>query len=342
MLIRFFRRNIGIIIAFIGFILLVILTFGDISEINSIEYWQNVWHNLTAIGIMSFSLTLIQVVIKQGIAEQALQKGLNTERAAKAYEEHRKLIDSAQEKMMYLPYFLQIYNNRHTLLRKQDFLTSNGFSSEKFLYLSKNKKLIRKYKKIRTLVTNGDIKWATTEIVYTKQGRIETLKEYKTKRLIKGLISSIIVIVATVFITDGLFFTASDVPMWQKFVKLLSYVLTIAVSSMLTISREYEKGAFGIPNELEEINEIWKEFKSWPVPESVIKEVEDINTLEVDNGQKEVDDDRRIVQEKQEKVEDIEKGCSDSLLVNDCVDTNILNTNVQKLDGECDGNNSSP
>lgn len=332
-MIRFFRKNIGIIVAFIGFVLLVILTFGNISEINSAEYWYNVRENLTAIGIMSFSLTMIQVVIKQGIAEQALQKGLNTERAAKAYEEHRQLIESVQDKMIYLPYFLQIYNNRHTIIRKQDFLVSNGYSSEKSLYLSHRKRLINKYKKIRTFITSCDIKWATTEIVYTKHGRIETLKEYKTKRLIKGLITSIIVIVATVFITDGLFFTPSDTPIWEKFVKLLTYIFTIGISSLLTISREYEKGAFGIPNELEEINEIWQEFKTWNVPEQIVKEVEEINILEVDNEQKR-NDNRRVVQEKQKESKDIKDDGPYSLLASDSTDDYIRYIDVSELDRE--------
>lgn len=333
MLIRFFRRNIGIIVAFIGFILLVILTFGDISEISSKAYWENVLMNITAIGIMSLSLTMIQTVIKQGIAEQALQKGLNTERAAKAYEEHRHLIDSVQDRLVYLPYFLQIYNNRHTSLRKRDFLVTNGFSSEKSLYLSKNKRLIRKYRKIRTSITSGDIKWTTTEIVYTKQGRIETLKEYKTKRLIKGIITSLIVIVATVFISDGLFFTPTDTPIWQKFVKLLSYVLTIGISSILTISKEYEKGAFGIPNELGEINEIWREFKSWSIPEQIIKEVEEMNIIEVDNEQKRTND-RRVIQKEQEKGKKTEAVSSDILLGSDSINDNLHNHDVSELDRE--------
>ena len=79
------RRNIGTIVAVLGFILLCIVTFGDLAELSTKEYWHNVGSNLTAISFVSLGLTLIQVAIKQGLAEQALQRGLNTENTMRKY-----------------------------------------------------------------------------------------------------------------------------------------------------------------------------------------------------------------------------------------------------------------
>ena len=277
MFIKVLRRNVGTIIAAFGFILLTILTFGDIGDILSKEYWENVKNNLTSIGYMTVALTALQVVIKQGISEQALQKGMNTEKTSAKYEEHRALIASVQDKMIYIPYFLQIYNDRHTALRKRDFLLNNNFASERMLYASKKKKLIKLYNNIHTHMTVSGIKWATTEITYTKEGRIETLQEHRTKRAVRGIVTALIMMIAVVFITDGLFFRASGQPLWQKFVKLLSYVVSIIIGSIMPILREYEKGAFGIPNELDELNEIWREFKAWEVPSWVINEIAEID-----------------------------------------------------------------
>ena len=109
MFIKILRNNIGTIIAACGFVLLTILTFGDLGNIMTDQYWQNVKENLTSIGLVSISLTLIQVAIKQGLAEQALQKGLNTDKASIAYIEHRDLIKDCTDKMVFLPYFLQSY-----------------------------------------------------------------------------------------------------------------------------------------------------------------------------------------------------------------------------------------
>ena len=77
MFIKTIRKNMGVIVAALGFFLLCIITFGDLGDFMTEEYWRNVRDNLMAIGYMSIALTLIQTVIRQGIAEQALQKGLN-------------------------------------------------------------------------------------------------------------------------------------------------------------------------------------------------------------------------------------------------------------------------
>ena len=69
----------------------------------------------------------------------------------------------------------------------------------------------------------------------------------------------------------GLFFEDSGVAMSEKTIKLLSYVVVITMTSVLAVIKEYEKGAFGVPNELEEINQIWKEFEKWAVPQWVKK-----------------------------------------------------------------------
>ena len=169
------RKNIGTIIAILGFALLCIVTFGDLGEILAEEYWLNVRNNLTSIGFMTIGLTLIQVSIKQGLAEQALQRGLNTERTTEKYEEHKIIIKANNDKLIYLPYFLQIYNKRHTKLKKQEFLINNNFTAESLLYASGKKNLIRKYERIRVNVTAGSIKWSTVDIVYNKEGRIITL-----------------------------------------------------------------------------------------------------------------------------------------------------------------------
>lgn len=271
------RKNIGVIITAIGFLLLCIITFGDLGEVVTVEYWCNVKNNLTSISFMTIGLTLIQMSIKQGLAEQALQRGLNSEKTTEVYEAHKNIIKICTDKIIYLPYFLQIYNKRHTSLRRREFLINNGFASEKTLFASTDKKLIKKYKRITVNVTASSIKWSTVEIVYNKEGRIVTLNEYRAQRIFASIISSFASMIGVTFLTGGLFFAPSGEPLWQKFIKLLTYVTAIAIGAVFTVVKEYEKGAFGVPNELEEINQIWHEFKAWDVPEWVTKEVEKLN-----------------------------------------------------------------
>nr|DAO43947.1 MAG TPA: hypothetical protein [Caudoviricetes sp.] len=333
-LMNILRKNIGTIIASFGLVLLAILTFGDLGEIMTEQYWQNVKDNLTSISFMSIALTMIQVSIKQGVSEQALQRGLNTENTAKKYQEHRDLVKSANDRIMYMPYFLQTYNRRHTALKKQEFLVNNNFHSEKALYQSENRRLIRKYEKIRVFLTVNRIKWATTEVIYNKKGQILTLAEHRAKRTMNGIVKALFFMIGITFLTRGLFFTPSGEPLWQKFVKLLSYIIVMAMTSVLAIIKEYEKGAFGVPNELDEINEIWREFKNWETPEWVVKEVEEFNSS------KEVEDEREEsktasdggtdVQSKQEKVKDIPKAEPDNVLVFHGPDDNLCHTNEQK------------
>ena len=269
------RKNIGIIISSIGLVLLIILTFGDMGELFTEQYWENVGGNLSSIGALSIGLVLIQTTIKQGVSEQALSTGLNTETTKEKYKQHKTIRLECVEKEIYLPYFLTYRNNRETKRRKREFLVDNNFTNEKMLRLSGNKKLIKKYEKIQTNITADSIKWSTTEIVYNKNGQIEKLEVYRRKRALKAVFVGIIWMFATTLITGGLFLDVTHIPLWQKFVKLFTYLITIVMSVIFDIGKNYEKGAFGVPNELEEINGIWKEFSLWIVPEWVMKEVEE-------------------------------------------------------------------
>lgn len=271
------RKNIGTIIAGFGFLLLCIITFGDLAEIITEEYWKNVLGNLTSIGMITVALTMIQVSIKQGVAEQALQRGLNTPAATAKWEEHKTCIKENTSRLIYMPYFLQIHNERQTILQKREFLINNNFTSEKALLLSKRKRLIRKYNSIRIYLTVSRIKWATTDIVYNKHGQIITLQEYRTKRLFRGILLGLIFMVGMTLLTTGLFLSKSEVEVWKKFIKLGTYVLTISLSVIYSVIKNYEKGAFGVPNELDELNCIWNEFKMWQTPDWVLAEVENLN-----------------------------------------------------------------
>ena len=227
-------------------------------------------------------MTLIQTSIKQGLAEQALQRGLNSERTTQKYEEHRQVIKANNDKMVYLPYFLQIYNRRHTKLRKREFLVNNNFSSEVSLYNSGRQNLIRKYEQILVHVTASSIKWSSIEISYNKAGRIITLDEYRIRRIKNSVIMSLAGMIGVTFLAGGLFFSPGTEPIWQKFIKLFTYVITITIGSIFTVVKEYEKGAFGVPNELDEINQIWHEFAQWEIPEWVSKEVEELNNEDIE------------------------------------------------------------
>lgn len=335
------RRNIGTIIAFFGFILLCILTFGNLGEILAEEYWQSVLENLTSIGFVSIGLTCIQSVIRQGIAEQALQRGLNTENTTKKYLEHRTVIKNNAEKMIYLPYFLQVYNKKHTKLRKQDFLINNNFSSEASLYASGSKKLKKEYDRISVHITGSSIKWSTVDIVYDKNGRIITLDEHRKRRLIRSTLISFIGMIGVTFLTGGLFFSPSTEPLWQKFVKLFTYIIAIAVSAVFVVIKEYEKGAFGVPNDLDEINQIWSEFEKWEIPDWVIKDIESLGkeTIKsedvIEDEEKDKDEESAIdgaanLQEEQEKIESVcDNGTDFMVLVPRNYDT-VPISNVEK------------
>lgn len=297
-MINILRKNIGTVVAIFGFFILCIITFGDIGTIATDAYWKNVYENLMSISFMSIGLSLVQLVVKQGISEQALQKGINTEITRAKYEEHKQKILSCNDRMIYLPYFLQVYNARNTKILRQDFLVNNSFSTEQALYQSARKTLIKKYEKIKVNMMPSKIKWSTTEIVYNKQGHIQTLKEYRTKRLILAFVKSVVFMLGMTLFAQGLFFETSGEPIWQKFVKLGGYVFVIIISSIFDVTKEYEKGAFGIPNELDEVNEIWNEFYHWKIPDDIKKEVED-------EQKSERNDSRTDIQEQQEKIENI-------------------------------------
>jgi len=305
MIIKKLRKNIGTVIAALGFLLLCIATFGNLGEFMTDVYWENVKNNITSIGFLTIALTLIQVSIKQGLAEQALQSGLNTENTTEKYKIHKELMAKNTERMIYLPYFLQIYNKRNTALKKREFLIDNNFSSERMLLNSGKKSLIRKYNSIKVHITPSRIKWATTDIKYNKHGQIITLQEHRVKRIGFAVCRSILFMLGMTLLTRGLFFDASTEPMWQKLIKLVTYILSICVSSIFSVIKEYEKGAFGVPNDLDEINEIWTEFTNWEIPDWVLEEIKKLN------NEKEVNDEtdtktaingRTDIQEKQEKV----------------------------------------
>lgn len=291
------RKNIGAILAGLGFFLLCIITFGNIGEILSYAYWQNVYANLTSIGFMTLSLVMIQMSIKQGLGEQALQKGLNTDNTSIKYTEHRDLIQECSGRMIYMPYFLQKYNDRNTALKKREFLINNNFKSEAELMKNGSKHMIANYNKIRIYITLNRIKWATTDVQYNKNGQIITLAEHRSRRLLKGTITSLLFMVGATLLARGLFFDKSDVSFGEKIVKLITYLLTIAMGSLPIIIKEYEKGAFGVPNELEELNNIWIEFKAWQIPNWIIKEVEEGN-----NEEPERSDGRTNLQDEQETL----------------------------------------
>ena len=300
-MIQFLRRNVGTIIASIGFLLLTILTFGNIMEIMTDEYWQNVKANLTAIGFTTISLTMIQVTIKQGLGEQALQRGLNAPQAEAAYTSHRDLVHSCIEKTRYLPYFLLAYNKRETLLAQRNFLCANGYTCEEALLTSTDKNMIRTYKKIRIQIRAKDIHWSASEIKYDKLGRIETLAEHRIKRASIGAVSALVSMIALTFLTRGIFFESSGTSLGEKFLRLGMYVLSIALTSILPVLREYEKGAFGVPAELEDINKIWLEFKEWPVPTWVVEEVENMIQKGDTHETEESTNCRRDLQEEQKE-----------------------------------------
>lgn len=270
----FLRKYVGAIISGLGVILLAILTYGDLGELFTEQYWQNVGGNLSSIGALSIGLVMIQVSIKQGLSEQALSAGLNTKTTSDKFKEHKDLLTLNRERNVFLPYFLSMRNARETKIRKREFLIDNDFTSERMLMISRNKRLIKKYKNIKINVTADSIKWSTTDIVYQKNGRIEKLDTYRKRRALKGIITGIIFMFATTLITGGMFLDPAEIPFWQKTIKLITYIFVIAITALIDVGKNYEKGAFGVPNELDEINNIWREFEMWEIPDWVINEVE--------------------------------------------------------------------
>ncbi len=245
---KWLRKNIGLIVSIIGVVLLVILTFGDMGELFTDKYWENVGGNLSSISALTIGLVMIQTTIKQGVSEQALSAGLNKQETKDKYDEHKKVRKECREKEIYLPYFLDLRNRRETKRKKREFLIDNNFTSEKKLFASENKRLINKYNQIQINITADSIKWSTTEIVFKKNGQIEKLDAHRKKRAVKGFLTGIAWMLGATLITGGLFLDTADIPFVQKVIKLFSYFLTIAFSVVFDICREYEKGAFGVPN----------------------------------------------------------------------------------------------
>lgn len=269
------KKNIGAIAAVIGFVILTIMIFGDVTKIMTEEYWQNVLENIYGISAISIGLVLVQYTIKQGISEQALSIGLNTEKTKSKYDEHNILVKKNTSRNIYLPYFLDEYNRRETKRRRQEFLVNNNYSTETKLLLSKNKKLIKAYRKIHTCISAASIKWSSTEIVYKKDGKIEQLHEYRARRARTGIIKAVFLFVGTSLITTGIIAENLQTSIMDKFIQLAVYVLVIAASVIFEVGKNYEKGKFGVPNELDAVNGIWREFESWTVPQWVRDEIEE-------------------------------------------------------------------
>ena len=59
---------------------------------------------------------------------------------------------------------------------------------------------------------------------------------------------------ATTLITGGMFLDPAEIPFWQKTIKLITYIFAIAISIIPEINKNYEKGAFIVPDELEIID----------------------------------------------------------------------------------------
>ena len=328
------RKNIGFIITFIGFTLLCIITFGDLGEIVTDDYWRNVGDNLTSISFITIGLTLIQFSIRQGLAEQALQRGLNTEKTTEKYEAHKSIILECNDKIIYLPYFLQIYNKRHTSLRKQEYLINNNYCSEDSLLKSGNRRAIETYQKINVNITAASIKWSTVEVIYDKNGRIITLDEYRKRRIRHSIIASFASMIGVTFLAGGLFFSPSTEPFWQKLVKLFTYIMAIAMGSIFTVVKEYEKGAFGVPNELDEINQIWQQFKDWTIPEWVLTAVnKTYENSEVDNESETRIDGRADLSTEQEESKMLQDICTDSVVSVSDTGGDISSVDVEKFCG---------
>lgn len=333
MVIRWIRKYTGVIVSVVGFILLIILTFGDLGELFTEEYWRNVGGNITSIGALTVGLMFVQISIKQGVSEQALSNGLNTENTKNKYIEHKNIVKRCRPNHIYLPYFLGIRNKRETSRRRKEFLVDNGFLSEEALFASRKKKLIKAYKAIQTNITVDSIKWSTTEISYSKNGRIEKLDKYRQKRLVKAIVMGFAFMLGTTLITGGLFMDMNEIPVWQKLVKLATYLISISISVIFDIGKNYEKGAIGVPNELEEVNSIWEEFEKWDIPEWVIEEVKETDLSKVKEikeiikkekgdekillGYEKETDTRAVIQEESEEVQNVQVVSTDSILVND-------------------------
>ena len=148
------RKNIGLIVSVIGIVLLVILTFGNMGELFTEQYWENVGGNLSSISALTLGLVMIQTTIKQGVSEQALSTGLNRTDTLVKYQEHKNIRKVCRDREIYLPYFLDIRNQRETKRKKREFLIDNNFTTEKALFESKNKKLIRYINHLRNIKIN--------------------------------------------------------------------------------------------------------------------------------------------------------------------------------------------
>jgi hypothetical protein len=311
------RKNIGSIVSLLGFLAFSILIYGGLSDIDGAHYWVNVYNNLTQIGLNSIAATLLQVLIKQGLAEQALQKGINTEDTILKYEEHRDIRQRLFAKEKYLPYFLIEKNERETKHAKQEFIVNKGFKNEKHFYETASPRVIKKYDKIMIKWRASSIKWTSAKIEYDKFGRIITLPEHRQHRALKGVIYSAFFMILLTFLARDLFVSFDWSKFWVKTILLFGYAIVMAATVTFDLISEYEYGKFAVAVSLEEINKIWLEFERWEVPEQVLDEV---HGKQIKGGEenareeaKAVTDGGADIQEQPEESEVVENAVPDNL-----------------------------
>ena len=84
----------------------------------------------------------------------------------------------------------------------------------------------------------------------------------------------------------------------------------IAFTVIFDIGKNYEKGAFGVPNELDEINGIWREFDEWKIPQWVVEEVEKNSIIDAElNGNFEEQEEvkQEVVEETEAAIEVVDE-----------------------------------
>ena len=119
------------------------------------------------------------------------------------------------------------------------------------------------------------------------------MPEYRLRRARSGIVKAFLIFAGTTLITTGLVAENLQTSLLDKLIQLGVYVLVIAASVIFDVGKNYEKGAFGVPNELAAVNGIWAEFEKWTIPQWVIEEIE--------NESKEVVKDEQRTETKKKK-----------------------------------------
>ena len=269
------KKNIGAIVAGISFFIIIILTYCNILEINTARYRANVWSNLINISLMSAALTFIQVAVRQGICEQFLTSGMNTENTIAKYGEHKEVLERLKFKNIFMPFFLRERNARMTRIKKSEYLASqtdksgNIFLREADFYARAKKSKVRKYNSLRVCWTPDDLRWTSTQIEYDKENRIIKLPKHRIIRARNGILTAIASMLVIILIAKNLFddFTWNNFS--QQTVQIVLYAITIAITTLFPAAAEYEYGKFTMPNILDEINLVLFEFENWNIPDEV-------------------------------------------------------------------------